>query len=224
MRAEVDVAHDGELLQILRLGIDVRADVDEDGRRALRGGKNRGQRGTINARDRAQHHLGGGHGRAGIAGGDKSVGLAVAHQAKAHAHRGVALGAHRLRRLLLHADDFAGIDDADGKPAPEAMQIELGADDFFFAHQHDFHVVVTCGEDGAFDFGFGRAVSAHGVKSNDGWHACLSVANLVDRGARSSPASSRDCARARPQSAESLGHGSRPSWSLSSTSMTSRPL
>ncbi len=83
-----------------------------------------------------------------------------------------------MRRLLLHADDFAGIDDTDGKPAPEAMQLELGADRFFFPDQHDFHVVVTCGENGAFHFGFGRAISAHGVKSDDGRHFCLSGADL----------------------------------------------
>ncbi len=50
--------------------------------------------------------------------------------------------------------------------------------DFFFPDQHDFYVVVTCGENGAFHFGFGRAISAHGVKSDDGRHFCLSGANL----------------------------------------------
>ena len=64
-----------------------------------------------------------------------------------------------------------------GSLRQKRMQVELGADDVFFAHQQDFHVVVTCGEDRAFDFGFGRAVGAHGVKSDDGWHACLSVAD-----------------------------------------------
>ena len=68
-----------------------------------------------------------------------------------------------------------GVDYADGKPAPEAVQIEFGPDDFFSADQHHFHVVVACGENGAFHFGFRRAVGAHGVKSDDGRHVCLSA-------------------------------------------------
>jgi hypothetical protein len=31
---------------------------------------------------------------------------------------------------------------------------------------------VTCSENGAFHFGFRRTVGAHGVKSDDGRHAC----------------------------------------------------
>ena len=192
--AEVDVAHDGELLQVLRLGVDVGANVDQDGGRALRGGKHSGECRTIDAGNCAQDHLGGGHGGAGVAGGDKARGLAVAHQAQPDAHGRVALGAHRLRRLLMHADDFAGIDDADGQPAPEAMQVELGADDFLLPHQHDFHVVMPRREDRAFDFRFGRAVGAHGVKSNNGRHVCLSIAALAgssayDRRKKGFPAS-----------------------------------
>ncbi len=113
---------------------------------------------------------------------------------KSDAHGRVAFGAYGLRRLLLHADDFAGIDDADRQPAPEAMQFELGADRFLSADQHDFHVVVACGENGAFHFGFGRAISAHGVKSDDGRHFCLSVANLDWYGALDSATMCRcDC-------------------------------
>ena len=163
MDLKVLVAHDGELLQILRLGIDVGTHIDEDGGGALGGGKNGSQRRTIDAGNRAQDHLGGGHGRSGIAGSDEAFGFAVAHQAKADAHGRIALAAHRLRGLFLHADDLRGIDNADGKPAPEAVQVEFGANHILFAHQHDFHVIVAGGENSAFDFGFGRAVGAHGV-------------------------------------------------------------
>jgi hypothetical protein len=40
---------------------------------------------------------------------------------------------------------------------------------------------VTRGENGAFHFGFRRAVRAHGVESDGGWHVSLSVANLRNR-------------------------------------------
>src|ERR1019366_9353578 len=179
--AKVNVAHDGELLQVLRLGIDISADVDEDGGRALRGRKYRGQCGAVHAGDCAQNHFGGRHGRAGVAGGDKTGGLAVAYQAKTDAQGRVTLAAHRLRRLLLHTDDFTSIDDANGEPAPEWVQVEFGADQVLFAHQQDFHVVVARRENGTFHFGFGRAVRAHGVNSDGGWHVCLSVANLRNR-------------------------------------------
>src|SRR5208283_1779619 len=177
--AEVHVAHDGELLQILRLGIDVRTDVNKNGGGALGGGKNGGKRGTVHAGDGAQNHLCGGHRRARVAGGYETGGLAVAHQAKSDTQRRVTFGAHRLRRLLMHADNFACIDDADCQLAPETVQVKFATDDLFFPHQHDFHVVVPCREDRPFYFGFGGAVSAHGVKSDDGRHVCLSVAVLA---------------------------------------------
>jgi hypothetical protein len=83
-----------------------------------------------------------------------------------------------MRGLFLHADDFACIDNADGQPAPETVQVQLGADDFLFADQHHFHVIVARGENGAFDFGFGRSIGAHRVNSNDGGHACLVSCNF----------------------------------------------
>src|ERR1039458_3725720 len=119
--------------------------------------------------------------KGGVACGDETGSLAVAHQAKADAQGRVAFAAHRLRRLLLHADDFTSVDDANGEPAPEGVQVELAADHVLFAHQQDFHVIVTSGENGAFHFGFGRAIRAHGVNSNSGGHVCLSVANLRNR-------------------------------------------
>ena len=82
MLREVDLAHDGELLEVLRLGIDVGAHVEQDGGAAARGGEDGGQRRAIDSRQRAEHHLGGGHRGAGVAGGDESGGRAVAHQAQ----------------------------------------------------------------------------------------------------------------------------------------------
>ncbi len=167
-RAEIHVAHDGELLQILRLGIDVGAHVDQDGRRALRGRENRRQRRTIHSGQRAQHHLGGGHARAGIAGADEPGGLAFAHQAQSHAHRGVALGAHRLRRLLVHANHFPGMNNPDRQTLPQRMELKFLADELFLPNQQHLHVIVTGSEYRTIDFGFGRLVGAHRVNGNCG--------------------------------------------------------
>src|SRR5271165_5418847 len=131
----------------------------------------------------AQDHLRGRHSRARVAGGYETCGLSVAYQAEPHAQRGIALCAHRLRCLLLHANHFAGIHDADRQLAPEAVQIQLRAHDFFAPHQHDLHIVEPCREDRPFDFRFGRAVGAHGVKSNNSRHAGLSIAALAGRSA-----------------------------------------
>ena len=54
-------------------------------------GKDHRQRRTIDAGNDAEDHLGGDHGGAGIAGGDKAAGRAVLDQAKPDAHRRVAL-------------------------------------------------------------------------------------------------------------------------------------
>ena len=96
------------------LAIDVGADIEKHRGIAGRGGKHGGERGTIDAGNCSQHNLCGGHGRAGVSGGDESGGLPLAHQAQADAHGGIALGANRLH-LVFHGDDFAGVNDFDGQ-------------------------------------------------------------------------------------------------------------
>ena len=109
--AEINFAHDRELFQVLRLAIDIGADVEQDGNRTHGGGKNRGQRRTIHSGYRSEHHFRRGHRRARIARSHETGSAAFAHQPCAHANGGVTLGADRLYRLVIHGDDFAGVHD-----------------------------------------------------------------------------------------------------------------
>jgi hypothetical protein len=63
------MSHDGELAQVDGLAVDVGPDVEQN-RLAAGVGQHRGQRRAVHAGHRADHHLGDGEGRAGVAGGD----------------------------------------------------------------------------------------------------------------------------------------------------------
>ena len=136
-------------------------------------GKRRSQSGTVHAGQRAQHHLRRCHRRARVARADEAVRLAVTHQPQAHPHRRVALRPHRLRRLLVHADHFAGMHYFDRQPAPHRTRVQFRLDDVLFAHQQHVHAIVACSEYGAFNLGLGSPVSAHRVYGNCGGHALV---------------------------------------------------
>ena len=67
----------------------------------------------MDAGEHAEDHLGGGHGGAGVAGGEEAGGAAFADHLEADAHGGVALGADGLGGLVVHGDPLAGGDDED---------------------------------------------------------------------------------------------------------------
>ena len=86
----VHVAHDGELDEVVGVGVDVGADVEQERGGAAAVGR------TVASAGRstpgvAQDHLGGGHGSSGVAGGHKARGLSVAHQSKPDAQGRIAL-------------------------------------------------------------------------------------------------------------------------------------
>ncbi len=97
----------------MRLAIHIGAYIQQNCCGARGGGKNRRQRGTIDAGQRTQHHFCRCHGGAGVAGGNKAIGAPFAHQPQTYAHGGVAFGANSLHRLILHGDHFTGMDDLD---------------------------------------------------------------------------------------------------------------
>ena len=137
--AGIHLAHHGELLQVMRLAVHVRAYVEQHAGIAFGRGHGRGQRRAVDAGQRAQHHLGRGHGRASIAGGHKTRRLALAHQLQAHAQRAVALGAHGVSRFFVHPDALRGVVDDDGqvfvfkKLVEQVAQLRLGPDEM---HAH----------------------------------------------------------------------------------------
>jgi hypothetical protein len=118
----------------VRLAVHIRAHIEQHAGRARHSGHARSQRRPIDSRQRAQHHLGRGHGRAGVAGGHKSRDLLLPHQLQPNAHRAVLFGADSVRSLLLHADPFRGMVDDDGQIfvfqilVQQIAQLRLGTD------------------------------------------------------------------------------------------------
>src|SRR4051812_10504572 len=84
--AEINLAHHCELLEVVRLAVDVSSDVEQSGNGTDRGRDYSDERGAVNARQTAKHHLCRGHGRAGVSGANECGGLSIAHQAQTYAH------------------------------------------------------------------------------------------------------------------------------------------
>ena len=114
-RPSVHVAHDGELREPLRLTVGVGTDI-EDERLAGFARKrcpDRRTRDAGNALDREQR---GGEHRPAVARADHGARLPAGDERAAAHERRVALGAHRVGRMLVHLDDLAGVDDGDRRP------------------------------------------------------------------------------------------------------------
>ena len=79
-----DAAHDAVLEQVLRLGVDVGADVEHDDRAALRGHDGGDARPADVLEEQLEQQAAGDHG-AGVAGADDTVGLALGQELPAAA-------------------------------------------------------------------------------------------------------------------------------------------
>ncbi len=165
-RARVDFAHHGELGQVVRLAVDVGAYIEQDAGIAGGTGHGGGQRGTVDTGQRAQHHFGGGHGSAGIAGSDEAGSLAFADQLEADAHGAVLLAADGVRGLLLHADALGGIVDDDGQVFVVEMLVEQVAQLGLRPHQVDAHGQAAAGEDGPANLRLRSFVGPYGVEND----------------------------------------------------------
>ena len=107
-----DRAHLGVLDEVLRGRIGVRADVEQDHRTA--GGDHlHGERRAIDTGQPAQSQDGGGHPGARVAGGHDRVRLTTLDEVDPDDDRRVLLLAQGEGRVLVHADDLAGVDDRD---------------------------------------------------------------------------------------------------------------
>ena len=154
----------------MRLGINIGANIEQNGCSSGSGGKHGSQRRPVHAGQRAQHHFGRGHGRARVASGDESGSAAIAHLPQAYAHRGIFFRAHRLRRLLVHFDNFGGVHHLDGKALRGRVVLQFGAHLLLAPYQQHFNFVMSRGQNGAFDFGLRGPVRTHGVEGYGGWH------------------------------------------------------
>ena len=104
-----DDAHVGELDEVLRARVGVRAGVDQHRRPALRGDHDRDP-GAEDARKPPHVEEGRGEDGTGVPGRDDRRRVAVADRPDGAHERRVGLGPHRLRRLLVHGDRL-GADD-----------------------------------------------------------------------------------------------------------------
>ena len=125
----------------------------------------RRDRRAVDAGQRAQVEPRHRHQRAGIAGGDRDVGLALLDRVDRKPHRGgLAAAAQRLARLVVHADGDVGMDDARGR-LQRRMLGEFRLDQRAVAEQQEFGV----GMPGQRDRGAGNDdrcadIATHGVK------------------------------------------------------------
>jgi len=128
----------GVLGQVLRAGVGVGADVEED-QRSGRGDHLDGQRRPVHAGRAAEPQDRGRHARPGVPGADDGVGAAPLDELAGDEDRGVLLVAEGPRRMLVHLDDLAG--GLDGHVAGQAARGE-GRDPVRVADQDQ--LVVGC--------------------------------------------------------------------------------
>jgi hypothetical protein len=108
--AHVDATEEGEVHQLLGGAIDIGAGIEHQ-HKSLGGREGRGDSGAVNTIVQPQEDRGAGQNGAGVAGRDKSVGLAIPVECQADNQRRIRLLAHRVEGLLGHADDLLGRND-----------------------------------------------------------------------------------------------------------------
>ena len=102
-------AHHGQRLQMVRVAADRGAEIEHH-RVAACGRPDRRQRRAVDALQHAQAESRHRHQRAGIAGGDRDIGLALFDGVDRLPHRRhLAAAAQRLARLVVHADGDGGV-------------------------------------------------------------------------------------------------------------------
>lgn len=129
-----------------------------------------GEGGTVDAGNHSDDGFGDRHHGAGVAGGDKAVGVAIADQTGCDADAGIPFGSESLGRIVLHGDHFAGVDDADGQVSPAVVLGQLGFEDVLFPDKDQVDVLVARSANCAVNLGSGRVIATHCIDS-DGYHA-----------------------------------------------------
>ena len=102
--ARDDRAHGGELRELQRRGLGVRAEIEHVGVAAVARRHRRHDGRAFHRPHGLQHEVRHGRQRAGIAGADHGSGAAFLHQVDGDAHGGILAAANRLARMFGHAD------------------------------------------------------------------------------------------------------------------------
>ena len=133
-------AHDGELVQVVRLAVDVGAEVEDIGRAALLVRHDRADRRAVDAGHGLEHVARDGHQGAGIAGRDAGVGAAILDGLDRHPHRRILLAAQGHFDRVFHRDDFGSVLDGQARVVVRVMLLEFCAQHIFDAHEHELGV------------------------------------------------------------------------------------
>src|SRR5260370_31561422 len=181
-RAEIDFAHHRELHQMLRLRVDVRANIEQNGYAALGVWKRSSQSHAVHRFQCAEEKLRHGHDRAGVPSADHAVGLGLAHQACRHVDRAILLAAKGLRRMIVHGDHVTSRHDLN-RQVWRGVSGQLGPHGLRLADQQNAHPELPCSQHTAFNLGAWRVVSAHGV-NGDGDHGMF-VRRLSEKNSKS---------------------------------------
>ena len=149
---------------MLRVAFGVGAEIEHDEVVVAERRQQGGERRPVDARHGAQRQLGHRHQRAGIAAGDRGLGLAVLHRGDRAAHRGGLGAADRLARLVVAGDDVVAMDDLGDRARARGWLGELGADRVLVAEQEEGEVVAPLiGERGAGDHHRRADIATHRV-------------------------------------------------------------
>jgi hypothetical protein len=108
------------------------------------------------------------------------LGVSIADETKTDADGRIALGTHSLRGLVVHGDDFAGVNDFDGKAARSRIAFEISLETVLWTDEKYANAEVTCGLKGAFDFRLGRPIRTHRVQGYGAGHRGKSLSFLFD--------------------------------------------
>ena len=106
-----NLAHDGELFQVLGLRVHAGADIQHDRGPPVRGGEDSRQRGPVHTFQPSPQELYGNTHRTGVSGADQPVGLSIPHQLGPDSNGGVPFASKSARAGVLHGDDLARVDD-----------------------------------------------------------------------------------------------------------------
>ncbi len=163
----VDAAHERELHQMFGFAVHVGAHVQDDAA-SFQGGHDRGDGRPGHPRQSAQVPEGRGHGGAGGAGRDESVGLAFGHHLGAEHDAGIFLGAAGFGGFFVHAHHGGRVHDQEGVLGVVAGQLLL--QELAVTHQDDLVAGFFLGLERPLHVDGDAPVAAHGVQGDAAGH------------------------------------------------------
>ena len=147
---------------MLRLGIRVCPDIEEEAVLSAGGGDDGPDRRPVDAGDAVQAEECRRHYRPAVAGADETVGPPVLHHLDAADDRGRLLAANRLRRMLVHGDHLRRLFDLG--PFSGARGGQRRVDPILDTDEDDVHAQLAMRLDAARHDLLGGEITAHRIK------------------------------------------------------------